>query len=1273
MSKHRLKARSRVGVLAAAGLLAWSLAPVGSVFAATTPQQVTLAGADRMATAIAIANAQYPNGPSSGIVILASGANANLIDSVTAAPLAKALGAPILLSQDQSTLGSETMNYLTSHNITKVYLIGAAANPTLASQLPAGVTTVNVTGADRYATAAQIAQQLAQAEGKSSFSTVYVASGDDPDLSDALAIAPWAAAAGDPVLLAAPGQTSLPSSEASFVTGSSSQTEVVVGTAVGYNLSAGGDTQKTIGSGSNDNYANAVAIAQAMAPSSGYTAVDIANDSSTDVVNANGMISYHLVDAITGGPYAASQGAPILFTNGANIPSSVQSFLTSSLVKGVGTVQVFGGTASIPSSTVSQIVNTISGSAPPTSTAQGSVSKITVTGQNFGTGSVTDPAVALNGAPITVSATLLDANGNPVPNVNLQLYFTNGTFPVTSVTSNGQSLSEVVVGPTGNTAYFNVPTNAQGVASAQLSEASGTSTTVVVQYWGPYIQNGVQVTSNKAYLEFVGQNGLAISPPQVANQGFAVGSAVPVVVTLPPLNGQEPVNVGVQFTLSSQQPNQGPSGCAYFSTNSGASVGSTNGQSLTVYTNSNGQATVYVSSQSDCSATVQVQAQDAGGTFTGTTNFTFGQAGIPSAVHNFGVSGVTGGTLASGFTAQVGSDVTFYAQAVDANGNPVPNAQLIVVAGGNGNNTDSYVQNGTTTPFPYVVSAGSTLSGSPAATTSVGELVTANGAGYFNFTVTNSTATGSKNPSTGVVAQPNNYMVYPVENGTVDTTAAPNPDGIIDGGTGSQYGKHVGIVVTWQVSGTLTSIGVQGVPSIQSTDTSVSGIQAQSMPQQNTTQQSAFSLSTAESKGEIATLYAEGFSGGVPFPSPNVASNNGGVTFNIASTGNASLVGVDGVQLPPGGTAYQVQKSAQVSVSDTNGLYTISTGGTALGYVGMVTVPANVATLNTVSLPTAPNLNAAPTVIEYDQNGNVVIPSVSVSQFSSNSSTFTVSANGLTAGDVLEYVDPVGAYTFQIPSPLYPEMVRLDFADTSAENATVTISQNTVSATASLTFTAGFSAGNGQLGAASPVSTNLAAGQFATVTLTVEDANGNPIPNSTVDFAYDNMPDLWITAINGVTLQLNEPNGNNATQPEPTPLPLFNVSSLTGNNTLGYGSVVIPGVVNATVTQSGTPIISVQTNSQGQVSLTIADGAQAYYHGAGNANVAEFGSDIGAVTWGNGKAYFWFYPPNSSGPSLPNNDTLLSQWATSGGGTIVLSQNVPSGTSSVGTVTWQGD
>lgn len=907
MSKHRLKARSKVGLVAAASLVAMTMAPMSAVFAASGPATSRLGGVDRMATAIQIAQQEYPNGPSSGTVIIASGDNANLIDSVTVAPLAKALGAPILLSQSATQLSSETASYLTSNHITKVILVGAAANPTLQAQLPAGVSVQQISGADRYATAAAIAQALEKAENVTSFSTVFVASGDDQNMSDALAAAPFAANMNAPVLLAAPNSSSLPSSEAGFITGSSSQTEYVVGAAVGYGLAAGGDTQKTVGSGSNDNYQNAVAIAQQFAPSNGYSIIDVANDSSTDVVNANGLVSFHLVDAITGGPLAAKQGAPIIFTNGSTVPSSVQSFLSSSAAKSATTVNVFGGSASIPDSTVSQITSAVT----PTTSQAPTLGSISVSGQAFGAGTAVSPAVSNNGSPITVSASLQSANGNPIVGVDLSLSITGGTA---TVQQNGAPVAQ------NSSGQYEIATDSNGVASAQISEPGGTAASLILQYSAPYTVNGSQLQTGKAYVEFVNSNTAAISP--AANQTFPVSTSsnptaglVPVTVTLPPVNGSEPANVPVNFTLYFTVPTGGtPSAGPFLASAQGGAIASpvfvetaTSGnvtvnvyQETSVgYTDTNGQATVYVQSNQVSSntstsytngnlsvsgqyeANITATATDVNGTQTASTNVSWGQAGVPSTVHNAAATGYTLNPSSNTYNANVGTQVTFSAKAVDATGAAVPNATLIVVAGSTTNKgTDSYVQNGTITPFPEVSSNGS-IAGNPPASSSYGEVITTDSAGNFSFTVTNTSA------------NTNEYEVYSVSNGLIQS---------------SIWGP---LTVSWQQTNTLTTIGVAGVPNVSHKVSNATGIQG------------------SANNPNLTLVYFEGFAGSTPFPMTNGSSVSYTVTVNNSGTINAvyGFTG-SGISMGNGSGVKTVNVSVQQVGSSS---YTITANSNLIG------------------------------------------------------------------------------------------------------------------------------------------------------------------------------------------------------------------------------------------------------------------------------------------------------------------------------------------------------
>ncbi|MDA8205153.1 MAG: cell wall-binding repeat-containing protein, partial [Thermaerobacter sp.] len=724
-SKSRRIRDTVLSMTGAAALIGVMAMPASTVFAQTTPTVQTIAGANRMETAIAVAQQEYPSGPSSHTAIIASGANANLVDSVTAAPLAKALGAPILLSESTSILSTATANYLSSNGITTVYLVGAAANSTLQAALPKTVTSVKeLTGANRYATATAIAQALLTATGQTSFSTVFVASGQNSDLSDALAAAPFAANQVAPILFAAPNSTSLPSPESGLVTNQSSQTMYVVGAATGYGLQTS-DTSHNVGSSSNSTFANAAAIAQQFAPSSGFTTVDVGNDSQTETVDANGTISYHLVDAITGAPLAAMQHAAIVFTNGATITPSTESFLKGSDGHGIANVNLFGGTASIPTSTGDQAAQYVVQGVPTVPT----LSSINLSGQSFGSGSETAPAVASTSTPLTLSATLTSNSNSALTGVDLTLTLMGSQQPV--VTNSGTTLQGTQI--SGGWTY-QVPTNSSGTSTVNVSLPTGESASYTAQFSAPFTVNGQALTDSVDYLQFVAPNSVAIAPFGTSSAPYAVPvsttsnpsqGVVPVTVTLPPLNGAAQTNVPVTLTLSSN------SASAYIT----GTQGSGNfGTSYTAYTNSNGQANFFVDANAQGEATATASVNNS--TSTQQTVLEWGQSGVPSTVSLSLANGQGSGTA---FTATNGATATFNGTVTDVLGNAVPNAKILVTASGaNGASAGDYVSGTTDTAFPTAAPVSGAIvssTGSP-----YGDLVTANSQGTFSIPVTDSSA-----------------------------------------------------------------------------------------------------------------------------------------------------------------------------------------------------------------------------------------------------------------------------------------------------------------------------------------------------------------------------------------------------------------------------------------------------------------------------------------------------------------------------------------------------
>ncbi|WP_041694878.1 hypothetical protein [Alicyclobacillus acidocaldarius] len=159
---------------------------------------------------------------------------------------------------------------------------------------------------------------------------------------------------------------------------------------------------------------------------------------------------------------------------------------------------------------------------------------------------------------------------------------------------------------------------------------------------------------------------------------------------------------------------------------------------------------------------------------------------------------------------------------------------------------------------------------------------------------------------------------------------------------------------------------------------------------------------------------------------------------------------------------------------------------------------------------------------------------------------------------------------------------------------TYTATENGQTATAQVTYTSA-STGSVQAVYATPQNITGSADQTNTVTLEAQDAFGNPVPNATITITPQNLPGVWITAVNGVALQQSVPQGNTS-QTEPTPVPLFNPADILPSGwQLDYNSISVPGALAATNIGSGqVPTITLTTNNNGEVQLTLEDGAVTY-------------------------------------------------------------------------------
>lgn len=291
-----------------------------------------VAGNDRFETAAKLSQQLFPGGAAS--VVLVNGGNSSP-DALAAGPLARKLGGPLLLSATDS-LPAATVAEISRLGASQVTLIGGTAvlQASVESELVAmGLAVNRIAGADRFATAAQIARAVGGDAG-----LAYVAAGDDAHLIDALAAAGPAAALGAPILLV--NRDSLPAATAEVLSELGITSTVVTGgTAVVSDAVLAQLPNPTRVSGAN-RYETAVAIA-VDAISRGVP--------SSRVWVARGDLG---PDALA----AAPAGWPLLLSETGRLPNAAQLFLSGNPV---AEVHLLGGEAALAREVEGDICNAL--------------------------------------------------------------------------------------------------------------------------------------------------------------------------------------------------------------------------------------------------------------------------------------------------------------------------------------------------------------------------------------------------------------------------------------------------------------------------------------------------------------------------------------------------------------------------------------------------------------------------------------------------------------------------------------------------------------------------------------------------------------------------------------------------------------------------------------------------------------------------------------------------------------------------------------------------
>ncbi|MBU8771460.1 bifunctional 2',3'-cyclic-nucleotide 2'-phosphodiesterase/3'-nucleotidase [Cytobacillus oceanisediminis] len=268
-----------------------------------------LSGKDRFKTAVEVSKKGWD---SSDVVVIARADD--FADALAATPLAYKYDAPILLTKTKE-LNADTKNEIKRLGAKKVLIVGGTGAVSTAVQQEISkdlkVWVKRISGADRFATAAEIAGEL----GGSADTAILAYGGDYPD---ALSIAPYAAKNGIPILLT--GKNSLPKATADVL--ANKENTILVGGSGVISTAVEKAVKNPTRYSGKDRFQTAVKVATEL------------DEIKSKVFVSNG---YGFADALTGSVLAAKEDAPLLLVKQGSLPAG-----TDALVDGKSVV-VLGG------------------------------------------------------------------------------------------------------------------------------------------------------------------------------------------------------------------------------------------------------------------------------------------------------------------------------------------------------------------------------------------------------------------------------------------------------------------------------------------------------------------------------------------------------------------------------------------------------------------------------------------------------------------------------------------------------------------------------------------------------------------------------------------------------------------------------------------------------------------------------------------------------------------------------------------------------------------
>ncbi|PKQ19472.1 MAG: hypothetical protein CVT66_09965 [Actinobacteria bacterium HGW-Actinobacteria-6] len=312
----------------------------------TTKLQTRTAGANRYATAAAASREYFGSGPSVygelDNVILCTGEN--FPDALSAAPLARAVQSPLLLTRRDS-IPTETLAEITRLAPTKIYIIGGPLTISTAveNQLKATYTVERIAGVDRYETSAKIALRMEDIVGDDGVYRGFFARGDN--FPDALALGPVAATAQGPILLvksnSVPAQISAAVTTLNikygYIAGDTTSVSASTASAINALIAANGGPMASLRLAGPNRYETARAVID-----------EGIKNRWIDLDTLGIATGTSFPDALSGGAALGYCGSPIMLTSGTSLSGATSAFLSAHEYE-IGRVEVFGGTSTVSS------------------------------------------------------------------------------------------------------------------------------------------------------------------------------------------------------------------------------------------------------------------------------------------------------------------------------------------------------------------------------------------------------------------------------------------------------------------------------------------------------------------------------------------------------------------------------------------------------------------------------------------------------------------------------------------------------------------------------------------------------------------------------------------------------------------------------------------------------------------------------------------------------------------------------------------------------------